>query len=98
MVLNFLKETDRTNMEPITLIFLGGLVSGVIIGDALDPIGINENDHLVKECTTKTSRSKIYDKDLQEYINNEYVDEICIGRYIPPERPIINAIKNKINH
>jgi hypothetical protein len=85
-------------MEPITLIFLGGLVSGVIIGDALDPIGINENDHLVKECTTKTSRSKIYDKDLHEYILNEYVDEICIGRYIPPERPILNAIKNKITH
>jgi len=26
-------------MEPITLIFLGGLVSGVIVGDAFDPIG-----------------------------------------------------------
>ena len=46
----------------------------------------------------KTSRSKIYDKELNEYILNEYVDEICIGRYIPPERPIINAIKNKITH
>ena len=84
-------------MEPITLIFLSGMTSGVIIGDAFDPIGINDNDHVVKECTTKTSRSKIYDKELNEYITNEYVDEICIGRYIPPERPILNAIKDKIH-
>lgn len=74
------------------------MVSGVIIGDAFDPIGIDDNDHVVKECTTKTSRSKIYDKELKEYILNEYVDEICIGKYIPPERPILNAIKGKISH
>ena len=86
-------------MEPITLIFLGGLVSGVIVGDAFDPIGLSkDDDNVVHECTTKTSRSKLYDRDLNEYITNEYVDEICIGRYISPERPIINAIKNKINH
>ena len=86
-------------MEPITLIYLGGLVSGVIVGDAFDPIGLSkDDDNVVHECTTKTSRSKIYDKDLSEYILTEYVDEICIGRYIPPERPIINAIKNKITH
>ena len=74
------------------------MVSGVIIGDAFDPIGIDDNEHVVKECTTKTSRSKIYDKELKEYIINEYVDEICIGKYIPPERPILNAIKGKITH
>ena len=74
------------------------MVSGVIIGDAFDPIGIDDNEHVVKECTTKTSRSKIYDKELKEYILNEYVDEICIGKYIPPERPILNAIKGKISH
>ena len=74
------------------------MVSGVIIGDAFDPIGIDDNEHVVKECTTKTSRSKIYDKELKEYIVNEYVDEICIGKYIPPERPILNAIKGKISH
>ena len=86
-------------MEPITLIFLGGLVSGVIVGDAFDPIGLSkDDDNVVHECTTKTSRSKVYDKELNEYITNEYVDEICIGRYIPPERPILNAIKGKIHH
>ena len=86
-------------MEPITLIFLGGLVSGVIVGDAFDPIGLSkDDDNVVNECTTKTSRSKIYDKELQKYITNEHVDEICMSRYIPPERPIINAIKNKITH
>jgi hypothetical protein len=85
-------------MEPITLIFLSGMTSGVIIGDAFDPIGLSkDNIHVVNECTTKTSRSKIYDKELNEYITNEYVDEICIGRYIPPERPILNAIKDKIH-
>ena len=86
-------------MEPITLIFLSGMTSGVIIGDAFDPIGLSkDNDNVVHECTTKTSRSKVYDKELNEYITNEYVDEICIGRYIPPERPVLNAIKNKITH
>ena len=86
-------------MEPVTLIFLGGLVSGVIVGDAFDPIGLSkDDDNVVHECTTKTSRSKIYDKELNEYITNEYVDEICIGRYIPPERPILNAIIGKIHH
>jgi len=85
-------------MEPITLIFLSGMTSGIIIGDAFDPIGLSkDNDNVVHECTTKTSRSKIYDKELNEYITNEYVDEICIGRYIPPERPILNAIKDKIH-
>ena len=85
-------------MEPVTLIFLSGLVSGVIVGDAFDPIGIDDNEHIVNECKTKTTRSKVYDKQLKEYISNEYVEEICVGRYIPPERPIINAIKNKITH
>ena len=74
------------------------MVSGVIVGDAFDPIGLSkDNDNVVHECTTKTSRSKIYDKELQKYIINEYVDEICIGRYVPPERPILNAIKHKIH-
>ena len=85
-------------MEPITLIFLSGMVSGVIIGDAFDPIGIDDNNHVVKECSTKTTRSKVYDKELIDYINNEFVEEICIGKYIPPERPILNAIKGKISH
>jgi len=84
-------------MEPITLIFLGGMVSGVIIGDAFDPIGIDDNDHVVNECSTKTTRSKIYDKELQEYINNEFVEQTCTSKYIPPERPILNAIKHKIH-
>ena len=86
-------------MEPITLIFLGGMVSGVIIGDAFDPIGLSkDDDHLVNECSTKTTRSKIYDKELNDYVNNEFVESTCISRYIPPERPILNAIKNKIKH
>ena len=75
------------------------MVSGVIVGDAFDPIGLSkDNDNVVHECTTKTSKSKVYDKELKEYIINEYVDEICIGRYIPQERPILNAIKHKIKH
>jgi len=83
-------------MEPITLIFLSGMTSGVILGDAFDPIGINDNNHVVKECSTKTTRSKVYDKEIKGYITNEFVEEICNSRYIPPERPILNAIKTKI--
>ena len=76
------------------------MVSGVIVGDAFDPIGLSDGDNhnVVKECSTKTTTSKVYDKDLKEYINNEFVEETCTSRYIPPERPIINAIKEKINH
>tara|TARA_B100000767_G_scaffold45340_1_gene39762 strand:- start:318 stop:587 length:270 start_codon:yes stop_codon:yes gene_type:complete len=82
-------------MEPITLIFLSGMVSGVIIGDAFDPIGIDDNDHVIKECSTKTTKSKIYDKELKDYISNEFVEETCTSRYIPPERPILDAISGK---
>jgi len=85
-------------LEPITLIFLGGMVSGVIIGDAFDPIGIDDNDHVVKECQTKTTKSKIYDKELKDYISNEFVEETCTTKYIPPERPILNAISGKVHH
>ena len=74
------------------------MVSGVIIGDAFDPIGIDDGDHVVKECSTKTRKSKIYDKELKDYISNEFVEETCTTKYIPPERPILNAIKNKISH
>ena len=76
------------------------MVSGVIIGDALDPIGLSDGDNhnVVKECSTKTTKSKVYDKDLQEYINNEFVEETCITTHKPPERPIINAVKNKLSH
>ena len=85
-------------MEPITLIFLSGLTSGILIGDVYDPLDIENNEHIVNECTTKTTRSKVYDKELKEYISNEYVEEICVGRYVPPDRPILNAVKNKIAH
>ena len=76
------------------------MVSGVIIGDALDPIGLSDGDNhnVVKECSTKTTTSKVYDKDLQEYINNEFVEETCTTTHKPPERPIINAVKNKLSH
>ena len=76
------------------------MVSGVIIGDALDPIGLSDGDNhnVVKECSTKTTKSKIYDKEIKDYINNEFVEEICTSKYIPPERPILNAIKGKISH
>lgn len=86
-------------MEPITLIFLSGMVSGVIIGDAFDPIGLSAggSHNVVNECSTKTTKSKIYDKELKMYIENEFVESTCVGKHIPPERPILNAIKNKIN-
>ena len=73
--------------------------SGVILGDAFEPIGLSkENKHIVKECTTKTTKAKVYDKELNDYINNEFIEEICTSKYIPPERPILNAIKSKISN
>ena len=85
-------------MEPITLIYLGGLISGTIIGGAFDPVGLSkDNDNVVHECSTKTTRSKMYDKELNDYIFNEFVEETCKSKYIPPERPILNAIKHKIH-
>ncbi len=76
------------------------MVSGVIIGDAFDPIGLSDGDNhnVVKECSTKTTKSKIYDKELTDYINNEFVEETCTTTHKPPDRPIINAIKHKVAH
>lgn len=76
------------------------MVSGVIIGDAFDPIGLSAggSHNVVNECSTKTTKSKIYDKELKMYIENEFVESTCVGKYVPPERPILNAIKNKITH
>jgi len=76
------------------------MVSGVIIGDAFDPIGLSDGDshNVVNECQTKTTKSKIYDKELKMYIENEFVESTCVGKYIPPERPILNAIKHKVAH
>ena len=75
------------------------MTSGTILGDAFNPIGLSkDNDNVVQECTTKTQKSKVYDKELKMYIENEFVDSLCVGRYIPPERPILNALKGKINN
>ena len=74
------------------------MVSGVILGDAFDPIGLSDGDNhnVVKECTTKTTKSKVYDKELKDYINNEFVEEFCTTTHKPPNKPILNAIGNKI--
>ena len=86
-------------MEPITLIFLSGMTSGTILGDAFNPIGLSkDNDNVVQECTVKTQKSKIYDKELNDYINNEFAESTCVGRYIPPNTPIRDAIKHKISY
>jgi len=74
------------------------MVSGVIIGDAFDPIGLSDGDNhnVVKECSTKTTKSKVFDKELNDYINNEFVEEVCTTTHIPPNRPILNALGDKI--
>ena len=76
------------------------MVSGVILGDAFDPIGLSDGDshNVVNECSTKTTKSKVYDKELKMYIENEFVESTCVGKHVPPERPILNAIKGKISH
>ena len=79
------------------MLIIGLCLSTKAIAEPYKYLHYKDNDNVVHECTTKTSKSKVYDKELKEYIINEYVDEICIGRYVPPERPILNAIKHKIN-
>ena len=38
----------------------------------------------------------MFDKELNDYINNEFVEEVCTTKYIPPNRPILNALGDKI--
>lgn len=65
-------------MEPITLIFLGGMVSGVIVGDAFDPIGLSKDDvDLHKQCVVTTIKDKQYNFEIKDYIENVRETEVC---------------------
>ena len=65
-------------MEPITLIFLGGMVSGVIVGDAFDPIGLSKDDvDLHKQCIVTTIKDKQYNFEIKDYIETVRTTEVC---------------------
>ncbi len=65
-------------MEPITLIFLGGMVSGVIVGDAFDPIGLSKDDvDLHKQCVVTTIKDKQYNFEIKDYIETIRTTEVC---------------------
>ena len=65
-------------MEPITLIFLGGMVSGVIVGDAFDPIGLSKDDvDLHKQCVVTTIKDKQYNFEIKDYIESVKTTEVC---------------------
>ena len=86
-------------MEIVTLIYLSGAITGMVMGETFKPLSLPINDaNVIKECAVKTTKSKIYDKELKDYINNEFVEETCTTTHKPPDRPIINAIKHKVAH
>tara|TARA_B100000768_G_C11196170_1_gene339591 strand:- start:52 stop:339 length:288 start_codon:yes stop_codon:yes gene_type:complete len=65
-------------VEPITLIFLGGMVSGVIVGDAFDPIGLSKDDvDLHKQCVVTTIKDKQYNFEIKDYIETIRTTEVC---------------------
>ena len=63
-------------MEPVTVIFLTGLLSGVIIGDAFDPLGIHHGE-FDKECLVKTTSIRTYNFEIKDYIENTTKVETC---------------------
>ena len=84
-------------MEIVTLIYLSGAITGTVMGETFKPLSLPIDDaNVIKECTVKTTKSKVYNKDIKDYIENEFVEETCKTSNKPPDKPIINAIKNKI--
>lgn len=81
-------------MGIITLIYLSGAVTGTVVGEAFKPIGLPVNDtDLDKECMIKTTKSKVYDKEIKDYIENVYIEEHCNTKTKESNRPIKRTIK-----
>jgi hypothetical protein len=65
-------------MEPITLIFLSGALTGTVTGETFKPLGIPvDNANVAKECSVSTKSSKVYDKEIKLYIENVHKEEHC---------------------
>ncbi len=58
-------------MGIITLIYLSGAVTGTVVGETFKPLGIPvDNANLDKECIVSTTKSKVYDKEIKDYIED----------------------------
>ena len=54
------------------------MVSGVIVGDAFDPIGLSKDDvDLHKQCVVTTIKDKQYNFEIKDYIENIRTTEVC---------------------
>ena len=62
-------------MEIITLIYLSGAVTGTVMGDALDPLSINEPK--INLCSISKTTDKHYSFEINDYIENVYTIEEC---------------------
>ena len=65
-------------MEIITLIYLSGAITGSIVGETFKPYslpidGANEN----KQCTVHTVTDKQFNFEINDYIENVKITEIC---------------------
>ncbi len=86
-------------MEIITLIYLSGAVTGTVVGEAFKPIGLPVGDaDLDKECIVKTISSKVYDKEINKYIENVYTEKNCNIKTKESNRPIKRILKNIKEH
>ena len=65
-------------MEIITLIYLSGALTGTVVGEAFKPLDLPIGDaYLDKECIVKTTSSKVYDREIKDYIENVYTVKDC---------------------
>ena len=63
-------------MEPTSVIYLSGLITGIIVGDATDPLGIHDTN-VDKTCVVKTITDKSYNFEIKDYIENTSKVETC---------------------
>ena len=58
-------------MEIVTLIYLSGAITGTVMGDAFDPLSLNEPDTNVnKQCSITRVADKQYNFEINDYIEN----------------------------
>ena len=92
-------DRERIIVGIITLIYLSGAVTGTVVGEAFKPLGMPVGDaNLDKECIVKTTSSKVYDKEIKDYIENVYTVKNCKTKTKESNRPIKRILKNIKEH
>lgn len=86
-------------MGIITLIYLSGAVTGTVVGEVYNPLGLPVNDsNVVKECSTKRITNKTYNMEIKDYIQTESVEELCNSITNPDldTKPIRDALRKSL--